>query len=206
MTSTISAIHATGGRFARYETTRTGNTFKAADIKVARTGGSWAEKYDTKCRHWDIAPPKEYFDELARVSKNQIIWGANYFDMPATRCFIVWRKLQIPAKGFSMAPVEYAWTSFNANAEYYEYYSNGGSGREDRIHPTQKPVSLYTALLAAHAKPGYKILDTHVGSASSLIACHRAGLQYVGFELDPVYYELSSKRLEEEKQQIMFEL
>ena len=76
----------------------------------------------------------------------------------------------------------------------------------DRIHPTQKPVDLYIALLNAHAKPGFKILDTHVGSASSLIACHRMGFQYVGFELDPTYYDLSSKRLQEEMSQIRFEI
>lgn len=106
-----------------------------------------------------------------------------------------------------MAPVEYAWTSFNANAEYVEFGSAGGTGRGgDRIHPTQKPVDLYIALLNAHAKPGFKILDTHVGSASSLIACHRMGFQYVGFELDPTYYDLSSKRLQEETSQIRFEI
>lgn len=183
-------------------------------ISAQRTGGKWAKRYQTDggifehdIRHWDVAPGEEYFKELARVSKNQIIWGANYFDMPPTRCFIVWRKTNIPAKGFSMAPVEYAWTSFNANAEYVEFGSAGGAGRGgDRIHPTQKPVDLYIALLNAHAKPGFKILDTHVGSASSLIACHRMGFQYVGFELDPTYYDLSSKRLQEEMNQIRFEI
>lgn len=183
-------------------------------ISAQRTGGKWAKRYQTNggtferdIRHWDVAPGEEYFKELARVSKNQIIWGANYFDMPPTRCFIVWRKTNIPAKGFTMAPVEYAWTNFNANAEYVEFGSAGGAGRGgDRIHPTQKPVDLYIALLNAHAKPGFKILDTHVGSASSLIACHRMGFQYVGFELDPTYYDLSSKRLQEEISQIRFEI
>lgn len=183
-------------------------------ISAQRTGGKWAKRYQTNggifeqdIRHWDVAPGEEYFKELARVSKNQIIWGANYFDMPPTRCFIVWRKTNIPAKGFTMAPVEYAWTSFNANAEYVEFGSAGGAGRGgDRIHPTQKPVDLYIALLNAHAKPGFKILDTHVGSASSLIACHRMGFQYVGFELDKTYYELSTKRIEQEMSQIRFEI
>lgn len=183
-------------------------------ISAQRTGGKWAKRYQTNggifehdIRHWDVAPGEEYFKELACVSKNQIIWGANYFDMPPTRCFIVWRKTNIPAKGFTMAPVEYAWTSFNANAEYIEFGSAGGAGRGgNRIHPTQKPVDLYIALLNAHAKPGFKILDTHVGSASSLIACHRMGFQYVGFELDPTYYDLSSKRLQEEMSQIRFEI
>ena len=178
-------------------------------ISAQRTGGKWAKRYQTNggifehdIRHWDVAPGEEYFKELARVSKNQIIWGANYFDMPPTRCFIVWRKTNIPAKGFTMAPVEYAWTSFNANAEYIEFGSAGG----DRIHPTQKPVDLYIALLNAHAKPGFKILDTHVGSASSLIACYRMGFQYVGFELDKTYYELSTKRIADEMSQIRFDI
>lgn len=105
--------------------------------------------------HWDVAPPQEYFDELARVSKDQIIWGGNYFDLPPTRCFLIWRKLNIPLAGFSMAPVEYAWTSFNANAAIFEAFSSGGSGRETRFHPTQKPVELYAWIYKRYAKEGF---------------------------------------------------
>ena len=150
--------------------------------------------------HWDIAPPAGYFDELARVSKNQIIWGGNYFDLPPTRCFIVWDKKM--SENFSMAMCEYAWTSFGLNAKIFRAAPNGPAQGETRIHPTQKPVALYTWLLARYAKPGYKILDTHVGSASSLIACRRAGLPYVGFEIDPVYYRMACERLERELAQV----
>ena len=177
-------------------------------ISATRTGGTWAAKYQTEgifsedIRHWDIAPPKEYFDELARVSKNQIIWGGNYFDLPPTRCFLIFRKKQIPLEGFSMSPVEYAWTSFNDNAQMFEAYSNGGSGREERFHPTQKPVALYEWILRKYAKQGDKILDTHVGSASSLIACENMGFEYVGFEIYKPYYDKGVERLEKNRRQI----
>lgn len=134
------------------------------------------------------------------MSRNQIIWGGNYFDLPPTRCFIVWRKLTI-SENFTMAMCEYAWTSFNGNAKWVEFAPQGTAG-EKRIHPTQKPIGLYTWLLQHFAKPGDRILDTHVGSASSLIACHRAGLEYVGYELDEVYYKLASERLREEQAQL----
>jgi len=149
-------------------------------------------------RHWDFAPPKEYFTELARVSKQQIIWGGNYFDLPPTRCFLVWDK-KMPEK-FSMAMVEYAWTSFNDNAKMFSAAPQG-TAREKRFHPTQKPVKLYTWVLDRYAKPGYRILDTHAGSASSLVACHRAGMDGWGFEIDPVYYEMAKKRLDAEMAQ-----
>ncbi len=154
-------------------------------------------------RHWDIAPPMEYFDELARVSRAQIIWGGNYFDLPPTRCFVVWDK-GIPEK-FTMAMCEYAWTSFNANAKLFHYMPQGKKG--ERFHPTQKPVALYTWLLKLYSKPGMKILDTHAGSASSLVACHRAGLEAWGFEIDPEYYRLASERLARECAQVgLFEV
>ena len=151
-------------------------------------------------RHWDFAPPKEYFDELARVSKNQIIWGGNYFDMPPTRCFLIWKKLTISEK-FTMAMCEYAWTSFNDNAKLFECAPQG-TVNEQRFHPTQKPIALYSWILDRYAKPGMKILDTHVGSASSLIACERAGLEYWGFEIDPVYFAKAKERLDREKAQV----
>lgn len=177
-----------------------------ADLKQYNRFGSkdsLFEKYKREGKGlWDIAPSKEYFDELARISKNQIIWGGNYFDLPPTRCFLIFRKKQIPLEGFSMSPIEYAWTSFNDNARMFEAYSSGGSGREDRFHPTQKPVALYEWLLTNYAKQGDKILDTHVGSASSLIACENMGFQYVGFEIDKEYYDLGVERLEKNRRQI----
>lgn len=153
--------------------------------------------FDNDIRHWDYAPGKEYFDELARVSKNQIIWGGNYFDLPPTRCFVVWRKTNIPTEGFTLSPVEYAWTSFNRNAEMFEYTSSG-TKRNPRIHPTQKPVELYEWLLGKFANKGDRILDTHAGSCSSLIACHRLGFEFIGFEVDETYYRLATERMERE--------
>ena len=147
---------------------------------------------------WDVAPGKEYFEELFRVSRNQIIWGGNYFELPANRCFLIWRKTNVPEK-FSMAMCEYAWASFNDNAKWFEMSAVGQDGR---FHPTQKPVALYKWILDNYAKPGDKILDTHVGSASSLIACEDFGFQYVGFEIDADYYKLGQERLERNRAQM----
>ena len=194
-----------GGRFANYAGVEkpTGGVESTA-ISASRTGGTWATKYQTNggifdrdIRHWDIAPDREYFEQLRRVSRHQIIWGGNYFDLPPTRCFIIWRKTNIPTDGFTMTSVEYAWTSFNRNAECFEKGS-AGTARNPRIHPTQKPVELYMWLLDKFAEPGMRILDTHVGSASSLIACERMGFDYVGFEIDKTYYRMSRERMERE--------
>lgn len=168
--------------------------FFSPDIKAGRTGGTWASKYDTDIRHWDIAPTQEYFDELARVSKNQIIWGGNYFDLPPTRCFLIWRKLTI-SENFTMAMVEYAWTSFNDNAKCFEHTPQGTKD-DERFHPTQKPVALYEWIYKRYAKPGDKILDTHMGSGSSRIAAYHMGFDYVGCEIDKVYFDLQEKRFE----------
>lgn len=148
---------------------------------------------------WDVAPPKEYFNELFRVSRNQIIWGGNYFELPPTRCFVIWKKLTI-SESFSMAMAEYAWTSFNDNAKIFECAPQGKAG--ERFHPTQKPVDLYEWLLNRYAKEGDVILDTHCGSASSLIACRNTGHKYVGFEIDEYYYKLANERLKNASQQM----
>lgn len=145
-----------------------------------------------KIIEWDVAPPQEYFQELFRISRNQIIWGGNYFELPPTRCFLIWRKTNVP-ENFSMAMAEYAWTSFNTNAKVFDFSAVGQPGR---FHPTQKPVELYRWVIANFAKPGDTILDTHVGSASSLIACHDTGHKYVGFEMDEDYYKKARKRLD----------
>lgn len=130
-----------------------------------------------------------------RVSQNQIIWGGNYFDLPPTRGIIIWDKVQ-PWENFSQ--VEMAWTSFDTPAALFKMNNCMGG----KIHPTQKPVALYSWILSRYAKPGYRILDTHVGSASSLIACHRAGLDFWGFEIDPIYFAEARKRLEKEQAQV----
>ncbi len=147
---------------------------------------------------WDVAPKQEYFDELFRVSRNQIIWGGNYFQLPPTRCFLIWRKINVP-QDFSMAMCEYAWTSFNGNAKWFE---KSAVGQQGRFHPTQKPIELYKWIITNYAKDGDKILDTHVGSASSLIACEELGFKYVGFEIDETYYKLGQERLERNRAQV----
>lgn len=161
----------------------------------------------------DIKPPgKDYFSELFRVSKNQIIWGANHFisKIPYdSSCWIVWDKCNGEN---DFADCELAWTSFDMAVRKFRYKWQGMiqenmKNKEFRIHPNQKPVALYDWILSKYAKPGDKILDTHVGSASSLIACYKNGFDYIGFEKDPYYYDLAKKRLEEYKSQItLFDL
>lgn len=138
---------------------------------------------------WDNPPDEKYFEELFRVSKNQIIFGGNYFRLPPCRCFIVWDKLQ-PWENFSRC--EYAWTSFNYPAKLFAFDNRTGG----KIHPTQKPVELYRYIFSRFAKYGDKILDTHLGSGSSRIAAYDAGLDFVGFEIDKEYFELEEKRFE----------
>lgn len=159
------------------------------------------EEVRKKIIAWDVAPGEEYFEELFRVSRNQIIWGGNYFELPATRCFLVWHKLTI-SESFSMAMCEYAWTSFTGNAKLFECAPQG-TANEQRFHPTQKPVKLYSWQLSLFAQPGMKILDTHAGSASSLVACRERGLDAWGFEIDPVYYKKAKARLDEAQAQVM---
>lgn len=163
-------------------------------ISVCRTGGTCAEKYAKKIIAWDIAPDEKYFEELFRVSRNQIIWGGNYFKLPPTRCFLVWKKLTI-SESFSMAMAEYAWTSFNENAKVFEYAPQGQKG-DTRFHPTQKPVQLYEWVFNRYAKPGDKILDTHLGSGSSRIAAYKLGFDFVGCEIDKTYFDKQEERFE----------
>lgn len=172
---------------------------------IDRRGGTWAARYGRKIVHWDEAPGEEYFRELMRVSENQIIWGGNYFLLPPTRCFLIWDKKNV-TEDFSMAMCEYAWTSFNDNAKIFRAAPQG-TAAEKRFHPTQKPVKLYSWILNRYAKEGDRILDTHCGSASSLVACQRAGFEYTGFEIDPEYYQAAKERLDAERNQInIFEL
>ena len=126
----------------------------------------------------------------------QIIWGGNYFDLPPTRCFLIWRKSNIPLSGFTMAPVEYAWTSYNRNAMMFEAFSSAAGNSDFRFHPTQKPVKLYDWIFRNFAKDGDKILDTHLGSGSSRIAAYNAGLDFWGYEIDKIYFDLQEKRFE----------
>jgi site-specific DNA-methyltransferase (adenine-specific) len=142
-----------------------------------------------KFRIWDKAPKKEYFNELFRVSKNQIIWGGNYFNLPKYRCPIIWDKCQ-PWENFSQ--IELAWTSFNKPASIFKFDNRTGG----KIHPTQKPVKLYQWLLNNYAKQGDKILDTHLGSGSIAIACAEYGFDLTACELDQEYYNKAIQRIQ----------
>ena len=149
-------------------------------------------------KQWDKnVPPNEYFKELVRVSKDQVIWGGNYFDLPPTQNYIVWDKVQ--PHDFSLAMCELAWCSIQRPIKMFTY---SVLRERNKIHPTQKPVALYHWLLNNYAEEGDKILDTHVGSASSLIACHDMGFEYLGFELDEDYYRMANERLEAHKAQL----
>lgn len=152
-------------------------------------------------------PKKEYFKELCRVSKNQIIWGANHFisNIPInSSCWIVWNK----DNGTNdFADCELAWTSFKTAVRMFTWRWSGMlqqnmKNKEIRIHPTQKPVALYEWLLMNYAKEGDKILDTHLGSGSSRIAAHKLGFEFVGCELDKEYFEAQEKRFKLETSQL----
>lgn len=165
-------------------------------------------------KKWDKEIPKdEYFTELFRVSKNQIIWGGNYFPYlwkSGCKSFICWNKLN---HHDNRADIELAWTSFNTLAKYFEYMWDGnrygtkgniqGVGKPTiRIHPTEKPIYLYKWLLSNYANQGDKILDTHLGSQSSRIAAYDMGFDFYGTELDPDYFNDGNKRFEQFKSQL----
>lgn len=196
-------LHGGTAEWEQKPRSRFGGRFDKYNISATRTGGTWAAKFskggifdDFDIRHWDVAPSQEYFDELARVSKNQIIWGGKYFGLPPTRCFLVWDKINIP-EDFSMAMCEYAWTSFNANAKLFKYPPMAQK-QDERFHPTQKPVALYEWIFNLYAKPGDRILDTHLGSGSSRIAAYKAGLDFVGYEIDKYYFEKQEERFRQQ--------
>lgn len=153
-----------------------------------------------KMGDWDHeAPPIEYFSELRRVSKNQIIWGANHFieRLPINSpCWIVWDKMF--SNDVSFAAVELAWTSFGSTSKKFQCHPL----QDGRIHPTQKPVALYNWLLATYAKPGQRVLDTHMGSGSVAIAAHYFGVHLTACEIDPDYYAEAIARIERETRQM----
>lgn len=154
--------------------------------------------YGGKGKNWDNKTPNnDFFIELFRISKNQIIWGGNYFSLPPTRCFLIWDKQQ--PEDVSFASCEYAWTSFDKSAK--TFYKRPQNADKERIHPTQKPIKLYKWLLSNYAKQGNKILDTHLGSGSSRIAAYDMGFDFVGFELDKDYFDAQEKRFNDFKMQ-----
>lgn len=155
--------------------------------------GKWVTSRMEK-KEWDsFAPEQIYFDELFRVSKNQIIFGGNYFNLPPSRCFIVWDKGE-GFKGRDFAECEQAWCSWDGNATIFKHDPLANGDYRGKIHPTQKPVALYKWLLSRYAKPGDRILDTHGGSGSICIACHDLGFDLTWMELDSDYYEAACKR------------
>jgi site-specific DNA-methyltransferase (adenine-specific) len=149
---------------------------------------------------WDTKPNQEYWIELFRVSKNQIVWGANNFEMPPSEYFCIWNKKQTVD---NFATAEYAWVSMGLKkpAKMFDY-SIHKHNHTNKIHPTEKPVKLYEWLLMNYAKEGDKILDTHLGSGSIAIACHNLGFELTACELDTEYYDAAMKRLEQHKAQI----
>lgn len=154
-----------------------------------------------KTKGWDNElPTKEYWNELFRVSKNQIVWGGNYFIeyLKNTKCIIWWDKMN----GTNMmADGEMAWTSFNKHCKRFQMH-HFSSGYDDKIHPTQKPTKLYDWILSNYAQPNDLILDTHLGSGSSRIAAYKGGFNFVGFEIDAEYYEKQEKRFNDFKSQL----
>lgn len=157
----------------------------------------WSDK------DWDTErPTKDYFDELNRVSKNQIIFGGNYFAdlLKHSRCWIVWDKMQ----RVNQADAELAWTSFESSVRVFQFHCSKLQGflNPNRFHPTEKPINLYEWLLINYAKEGDKILDTHGGSQSSRIACYNLGFELDIIELDKDYFDAGNKRFEQHKKQL----
>lgn len=154
-----------------------------------------------KIKQWDESiPNKKYFDQIQRVSKNQIIWGGNYFTgyLKPTKSWIFWYKGQ---QGLTMSDGELAWTSFNKVTRMVEFH-RCNIWNENPIHPTQKPVKLYEWLLMNYANEGDKILDTHLGSGSIAIACHNLGFDLTGYEIDQEYFTEAVKRYQQHKNQL----
>lgn len=178
-----------GGRWDKYKNGKA----------LSRSGGTWAEKYEKKISDWDVAPSDEVFAEIFRVSKHQIIWGGNYFNLPPTRCFNVWRKLTI-SEQFSMAMCEYAWCSFNSNAKFWAFAPQD----PQRFHPTQKPVELIARQIEEYAPEDALILDPFSGSGTTAIAAHRLGRRFICVERDPEYHAASVARLSDEQKQLRF--
>jgi site-specific DNA-methyltransferase (adenine-specific) len=166
-------------------------------IDINNSGTHFKKKYEKK--DWDKnTPDNQYFTQLKRISKNQIIWGGNYFldRLGNCKCFIIWDK-KIP-EGMSFAMCEMAWTSFKNGAKIYKKTAM----QQCRIHPTQKPVALYEWLLMNYAKEGDTILDTHLGSGSIAIACHNLGYNLTGYEIDKDYFEAAQKRIKEHQNKL----
>ena len=169
--------------------------------------GNSNKKVKHKTKDWDNAiPTAEYFAELFRVSKNQIVWGGNYLMSKIQKdsaCWIFWDKNNGDS---TFADGELAWTSFNSPVRLAKIHWCGSAAKhetgQNKIHPTQKPIKLYDWILMKYAKPNDLILDTHLGSGSSRIAAYKGGFNFVGFEIDQEYYEKQEKRFNDFKSQL----
>jgi len=151
-----------------------------------------------KAKSWDNKTiDMKYFSELFMISKNQIIWGGNYYSLPANKHCIIWDKLQ--PESFSFGMFDYAWTSFDRANKMFRY---SVQKEQNKIHPTQKPIALYKWLLKNYATPDMKIIDTHGGSFSSAIAAHAFGCEFVGMEIDEDYFDAGVKRFDNETRQL----
>ena len=175
--------------------------------KIKRPSRGLSKIKEHKSKDWDKEPSTiEYFEQLFRVSKNQIIWGANHFIERINKnssCWIVWNKKTVG----NTADCELAWTSFNTAVRRFDFMWEGFwqedmKNKEKRIHPTQKPIALYKWLLTKYAKEGDKILDTHLGSGSIAIACHDLGFNLTACEIDADYYNAAMKRLSDHQKQL----
>ncbi len=177
--------------------------------KADRPTEKWKNPKSQHYRTFDDSaiPTAEYWNELFRVSKNQIVWGGNYFTefLPPKSGWIVWDKKADIKEYLSMC--ELAWSSFDKKCNKYEYLWAGFKKKHqvERIHPTQKPVDLYRWILQNYAKEGDLILDTHLGSGSSRIAAYKGGFNFVGFEIDQEYYEKQEKRFNDFKSQLVMQ-
>jgi len=172
----------------------------AANMKMGK--GSALDTGTLKKKDWDkLRPTAKYFQELKRASKNQIIWGGNYFldHLGSTRCFLLWDKKDYNS---DFASHELAWTSFDKNVKCFQRSRSAQGDAFRKIHPTQKPVKLYEWLLTNYAKEGDRILDTHLGSGSSAIAAYYGGFDFVGCELDEDYYKAACNRFDNETSQM----
>jgi site-specific DNA-methyltransferase (adenine-specific) len=175
-------------------------------ISYARGKNGWGvnnNRPELKDVKWDReTPQQEYFDELFRVSKNQLIWGGNYFTdkIPVSKCWIVWNKINNTDNKSVFADAELCWTSFTKVVKMFTLRTMGfisDTNDEFRIHPTQKPTELYDWIFKNYAKPSDKILDTHLGSGSSRIAAYKADLSFLGVELDRDYFLAQEKRFKD---------
>lgn len=189
-----------------YMRTVADNTFDLAVVdpdfglngKISK-GGTWAAKYKGFDGALGGVPTKEYFDELFRISKSQVVWGGNYFVnfLYPSRCWLVWDK---KARMRTLADCEIAWTSFDKNTKIFTHVRNTS---EKRIHICQKPIKLYEWIYTNYSKEGDMILDTHMGSGSSAIAANNTKRSYVGIEINHDYYESAKKRIISHINQLM---